>query len=182
MVGMAAGLGTWLDAARGDLLRPDPVSAAARRLAQEAAQLADVAAVDLLDVDGALQRVAVAHRDPAMTEVAMRLEAFSPAPDGPVSRAVEDREVQQLTVSDATLRRWSGSPEHLLVMRALQLHSLVAVPLIHHDRVIGGVTLSSADPDWHDSASARDAIAALSGPGAAEAMGRLVAQRRSQRG
>jgi FixJ family two-component response regulator len=181
LAGMAAGLGTWLDAARGDLLRPDPVSAAARRLAQEAAQLAEVAAVDLLNEDGTLQRVAVAHRDPAMTEVAMRLEAFSPAPEGPVARAVDTREVQQLTVSDATLRRWSGSPEHLLVMRALQLHSLVAMPLVHQDRVIGGVTLSSADPDWHSSSSARDAVAALTGPGASRELGRLLLARRARR-
>jgi GAF domain-containing protein len=182
MADMAAGLGPWLDAARGDLLRPDPVSAAARRLANEAAQLAEVAAVDLVDEDGTLQRIAVAHRDPAMTEVAMRLEAFSPAPEGPVSRAVAAREVQQLTVSDATLRRWSGSPEHLLVMRALRLHSLVAVPLIHLDRVIGGVTLSSADPDWHASTAARDAAAALTGPGASEELGRLLLARGARRG
>lgn len=180
MAEMAAGLGGWLDGARGDLLRPDPVSAAARRLAQEAAQLADVAAVDLVNEDGTLLRMAVAHRDPAMTEVAMRLEAFAPAPEGPVARAVEAREVQRLAVSDSTLRRWSGSPEHLLVMRALQLHSLVAVPLIHEDRVIGGVTLSSADPDWHSSPAARDAAAALTGPGASQELGRLLLARRSR--
>jgi CheY-like chemotaxis protein len=174
---MSAGLGTWVDQVRGELLRPDPLSAAARLLAHEAAQLADVAAVDVLDDEGDLHRLAVAHRDPAMTEVAMRLEAFSPAPEGPVARAVETGEVQRLPVSDSTLRRWSGSPEHLMVLRALLLHSLLTVPLVHEGSIIGSVTLSSAEPGWHASAAAGEAAAALVSPAAADQLGRLMKSR-----
>jgi DNA-binding response OmpR family regulator len=177
LASMASGLGPWVDEVRGELLRPDPVSAAARLLAHEAAQLADVAAVDVLDDEGDLHRLAVAHRDPAMTEVAMRLEAFSPAPEGPVARAVETGEVQRLAVSDSTLRRWSASPEHLLVLRALMLHSLLTVPLVHEENVIGSVTLSSADPSWHASVAASDAAAALAAPAAADQLGRLIKSR-----
>jgi GAF domain-containing protein len=133
--------------------------------------------VDVLDDEGDLHRLAVAHRDPAMTEVAMRLEAFSPAPEGPVARAVETGEVQRLAVSDSTLRRWSASPEHLLVLRALMLHSLLTVPLVHEENVIGSVTLSSADPSWHASVAASDAAAALAAPAAADQLGRLIKSR-----
>ena len=171
---MAASMGSWVDEARGDLLRPDPIAAAARQLAHEAAQLADVAAVDVLDDEGELHRLAVAHRDPSMTEVAMRLEAFSPAPEGPVARAVATGEVQRLPVSDSTLRRWSGSPEHLMVLRALMLHSLLAVPLVHDGSVIGSVTLSSADPGWHDSLAAGEAVAVVASPAAADHLGRVI--------
>jgi CheY-like chemotaxis protein len=174
---MSASLGAWVDQARGDLLRPDPISAAARDLAHDAAQLADVAAVDILDDEGEIRRLAVAHRDPGMTDVAMRLEAFSPAREGPVARALATGEVQRLPVSDSTLRRWSGSPEHLMVLRALMLHSLLAVPLVHDGTVIGSISLSSADPGWHDSTAAAEAVAAVGAPAAADQLGRLIRSR-----
>lgn len=181
LAGMAAGLGPWLESARGTLLRPDAISAAARRLAEEATVFADVTAIDVLHPRAGLQRVAVAHRDPAMAEVAMRLEAFSPRAEGPVAVAVERREAQRMAVSDATLRRWSASPEHLLVLRALQLQSLVSAPLLHRDVVVGGITLSSPDSRWHASAAATGALASLESSPAADELGRLVLGRGSRR-
>jgi GAF domain-containing protein len=181
MSGLASSLGAWLDDARGSLLRPDAVSVAARQLAQEATGHADVVAVDLLDPDGSLQRAAVAHADPAMAEVALRLEAFTPREEGPVAVAVRTLTPQRTAVSDATLRRWSASPEHLLVLRALQLHSMVAVPLVQGDLVLGGVTLSSPDPRWHASSAATEAIGSVPASSAADELGRLVLGRRSRR-
>lgn len=181
MAAMAAGLGTWLSAARGTLLRPDAISGAAQALAREATAHAEVVAIDLVTADGALQRASVAHRDPAMTEVAMRLEAFSPREEGPVAVAVRTRAPQRLTVSDATLRRWSASPEHLLVLRGLQLRSMVAAPLVHQDVVVGGIALSSADPAWHDSPAASEALAAITSSAAFAELGRLVLGRQSRR-
>jgi CheY-like chemotaxis protein/GAF domain-containing protein len=181
MAGMAAGLGGWLERARGELLRPDGVSSAARRLAQEATAHAEIAAVDLLTPDGELRRAAVAHREPSMAEVAMRLEAFSPREEGPVAVAVQTRSPQRMTVSEATLRRWSASPEHLLVLRALELRSIVAAPLVHQDMVIGGIALSSAAPRWHASAAAEAALEAITGSAACAELGRLVLGRRSRR-
>ncbi len=175
---LAAGLGPWADAARGELLRPDPVSAAARQLAGDAARLADVAAVDLSEKHD-VHRVAVAHRDPDLAEVAMRLEAFTPAPRGPVARAIETGEVQRLAVSEAALRDWSGSPEHLQLLRALRLNSLVTVPLVDRGDTFGAVTLSSADRAWHASRSATAAIAALASSPACMALARLQRRRRS---
>lgn len=181
LAGMAAGLGPWLESARGSLLRPDAISAAARRLAQEATRFADVTAIDIVHPRTGLQRIAVAHHDPAMAEVAIRLEAFSPQEEGPVAVAIERREPQRMAVSDTTLRRWSASPEHLLVLRALQLQSLVAAPLVHRDVVVGGITLSSADPRWHVSVAATEALATLESSPAADELGRLVLGRGSRR-
>jgi len=178
MASMAAGLASWLDAARGTLLRPDAVSAAARRIARGATEHAEVVAVDLLSPEGDLQRAAVAHRDPIMAEVAIRLEAFSPRDEGPVAVAIRTREPQRMTVSDATLRRWSASPEHLLVLRALELRSVVAAPLAHAGVVFGGIALSSTDPRWHASAAATEALATIAGSADSEELGRLVVGRR----
>ena len=180
MTTMAAGLGAWLDAARGALLRPDAVSAAARRLAQESTAHADVVAVDLLTAENELQRAAVAHRDPAMAEVALRLEAFSPREEGPVAVAIRTQEPQRMTVSDVTLRRWSASPEHLLVLRALELRSVVAAPLEHAGLVFGGIALSSTDPRWHASAAATEALATIADSGDSAELGRLMLGRRSR--
>jgi GAF domain-containing protein len=181
LAAMAGGLGPWLDEARGTLLRPGATSAAARRLAQDATHWAEVVAVDLLDRRGDLQRIAVAHRDPALADVAMRLEAFSPMAEGPVDVAIRTREPLRMTVSDTTLRRWSSSPEHLLVLRALQLQSLVAAPLIPRGTVIGGVTLSSPDPRWHTTRAADEALAAIEASPDCDELGRLVGGRRSVR-
>lgn len=181
MTSMAAGLGAWLEEARGQLLRPDAISGAARSLAQEATAHAEVVAIDLVAPGGGLQRAAVAHRDPAMTEVAMRLEAFSPREEGPVAVAIATRAPQRMTVSDATLRRWSASPEHLLVLRALELRSIVAAPLVHQDVVVGGIALSSPDPVWHDSPAATRALAAITSSAASAELGRLMLGRQSRR-
>jgi CheY-like chemotaxis protein len=181
LAAMAAGLGPWLESARGALLRPDAISAAARRLAQDATRFAEVTAIDIVHPRAGLQRIAVAHHDPVMAEVAIRLEAFSPRAEGPVAVAIERREPQRMAVTDATLRRWSASPEHLLVLRALQLQSLVAAPLLHRDVVVGGITLSSPDPRWHVSAAATEALATLGTSPAADELGRLVLGRGSRR-
>ncbi len=181
MAGMAAGLGAWLDSVRGVLLRPDAISSAARRLAQEATGHANVSAVDLVAPDGGLQRAAVAHRDPQLADVAMRLEAFSPREEGPVAVAVQTRAPQRMSVSDTTLRRWSASPEHLLVLRALELRSMVAAPLVHRDVVIGGVALSSTDARWHASSAATAALAAITTSAACDQLGRLILGRRTRR-
>lgn len=180
MAELAAGLGPWLAEARGALLRPDAVSRAARRLAQEATTHAEVAAVDLLAPDGSLQRAAVAHRDPRLADVALRLEAFSPREEGPVAVAIQTRAPQRMTVSDTTLRRWSASPEHLLVLRALELRSIVAAPLAQRDEVIGGIALSSPDPRWHASSAAVAALDAITASPACDELGRLVLGRRSR--
>jgi GAF domain-containing protein len=131
--------------------------------------------------DGSLQRAAVAHRDPELADVALRLEAFSPREEGPVAVAVQTRAPQRMGVSDTTLRRWSASPEHLLVLRALELRSIVAAPLVHQDVVIGGVALSSTDARWHASAAATAALVAITTSPACDELGRLVLSRRSRR-
>jgi CheY-like chemotaxis protein/GAF domain-containing protein len=181
MASAATGLGPWLNDVRGALLRPDRVSRAAGRLAQEATVHAEVVAIDLLDAEGALQRAAVAHRDPHMAEVALRLEAFSPREEGPVAVAIRTRTPQRMGVSDATLRRWSASPEHLLVLRGLELRSVVAVPLVYREEVLGGIALSSTDPAWQASEAASVAIDAISALPAHDALGRLVQGRQSRR-
>jgi GAF domain-containing protein len=115
-----------------------------------------------------------------MAEVALRLEAFSPREEGPVAVAIRTQEPQRMTVSDVTLRRWSASPEHLLVLRALELRSVVAAPLEHAGLVFGGIALSSTDPRWHASAAATEALATIADSGDSAELGRLMLGRRSR--
>jgi GAF domain-containing protein len=114
-----------------------------------------------------------------MADVAMRLEAFSPAPRGPVADALETGKVQRMPVTEAALRDWSGSPEHLQVLRALRLNSLVTVPLVDQGEAFGTVTLSSADRDWHASRSAAAAVAAVTSSPACATLARLQRRRRA---
>jgi len=109
--------------------------------------LADVCIVDLLEADGRIRRVAVAHADPAQEEVARTLQRrWPPRPDGPnsVARTLRTGE-SELTpeVDDGRLQAIAQSPEHLAVLRALGPRSAMNVPLLARGRILGALTFLS---------------------------------------
>src|SRR5690606_5720864 len=109
---------------------------------------ADWCAVDLLQKDGSLHRVAVAHRDPAQVQLAYDLYERYP-PDSEAATALYDllRTGQpQLydEITDEMLVAGARDEEHLRVMQTLDLRSLIVAPLIARERLIGALTLAVA--------------------------------------
>ncbi len=111
--------------------------------------VADWCAVDMVDADGRLKRLATAHIDPKKLEFARTLsERFPDDPESPGSPWHVLRSGQAAMVSgitDAMLAEGARTPEHLEALRALQLHSYIAVPLIANGRPLGVMTFVTAE-------------------------------------
>ena len=107
--------------------------------------LADWCAVDLTTDDGRIERLIVAHVDPERErwgwEFARR---YPPQPDEPraiaaVMRTGKAELYDELT--DELLQAAAYDPEHLEILRALGLSSLIIAPLTARGRTFGALTL-----------------------------------------
>ena len=114
-------------------------------------RLGDWCAVDVLaEPDSAawppkIERVATIHQDPAMRELARAMNAAFP-PDWSRDAGTVGvlRTRQPVLVSEITeaMRAASARNEaHLAMMRQLDIRSIIVVPLVARDRVLGTITL-----------------------------------------
>jgi signal transduction histidine kinase len=105
--------------------------------------------VDLVEPNGSMRRVAVIHPDPEKQRLARMLEnGWPPERDDPLGapRAVRTRVSEILPlVADEVLVKAAHGAENLRILRALGIGSLMVVPLITRDQVLGAVTFVSAD-------------------------------------
>jgi signal transduction histidine kinase len=112
--------------------------------------IADWCAVDLLQVDGTLARVAIEHRDPVRLELAHRLRQWFPprvgATSGPANVARTGRTEFEVDMADSVLRQIAPEPERLRLLRRLGMHSYISVPLATRDRTIGSITFFTEAP------------------------------------
>ena len=112
--------------------------------------LADWCTIDMLAEDGTIERLAVAHPDPAKVEWAHELqERYPPDPDAPtgvpnVLRTGEPEfmaEIPQELLDAAVADR----PELLEVIEQLGLRSFICVPLRARGRTLGALSLIAAE-------------------------------------
>lgn len=125
---------------------------------------ADWCVVDLLESDGQLRRLAVAHVDPQKAElVSLLQDRYPPRPDAPygpphVSRTGQGELHGEIPAS--LIRQIAHDEEHLRILTELGLHSYISVPLIVRGRVLGVLTFvlseSGHSYNTHDLALAQD--------------------------
>ncbi|MBI2431797.1 MAG: PAS domain S-box protein [Candidatus Hydrogenedentes bacterium] len=112
-------------------------------------RIADWCAVDMLDEDGALQRLEVVHVDPAKVEYAHELQRRYPvdrnAPRGLAAILRTGAPEFIPVISEELLAATARDQEQLRIIRELGLHSYIGVPLIARERVLGALTLVSAE-------------------------------------
>ncbi len=109
-------------------------------------EIADLCAVDVLTEDGTLgEHVALAHRDPAKVELARAIrQRYGASPAlanilrGRVTSVVSD-------LTDEILRASATDEEHLRMLRAIGIRSVVVVPLVARDQVFGAISLVQAE-------------------------------------
>lgn len=125
---------------------PPDLASTLQRVAELAIDvLADWCVVDLEDDDGH-NRVAIAHRDPAMLRLAEEVERRWPAPaDDPARRAVlETREPVYIpVVDDAMVVAGARGEEHLAALRRFSISSGASVPVQGGGRALGTLSLIS---------------------------------------
>ncbi|HZC31360.1 MAG TPA: ATP-binding protein, partial [Gaiellaceae bacterium] len=112
--------------------------------------IADWCAVHIVEANGAIAELAVAHEDPGKVAFARELqERYPPDPTREtgitaVLRTGEAELVPEIT--DEMLEAGALDELHLDLLRQLELHSYMCVPLKGRDRVLGAITLFSTDP------------------------------------
>jgi PAS domain S-box-containing protein len=110
---------------------------------------ADWCTVSLLDDDGELVQVAVAHADPAKASWARELgERYPPVldPEIGVGRVLATGAPDVVNdVTDDLLARVARDPEHLEVLRRLGLRGGVTAPLVARGRILGALSFVSAE-------------------------------------
>ena len=113
-------------------------------------QLADWCSITMLEPNGTLRRVAVAHKDPGKVALAEDLRRrFPPQPDDlhGAARVIRTGEPELLPVISDEVRSLlgAGATELGELLDELGLRSLLSVPLVSHDRVLGAITFCSSD-------------------------------------
>ena len=112
--------------------------------------LADWCSIDMLASDGSIKRLAVVHRDPAKVRYAQELSERYPvdrdAPTGvaQVLRSGVPEFIPEIT-DDFLVAATKGDPELLGIVRELGLRSVITVPLIAQQRVLGALSLIAAE-------------------------------------
>jgi PAS domain S-box-containing protein len=109
--------------------------------------LADYCAVDLVDEQGRLERMAACHRDPALQGLATSLGELPPAylePIHPAARVLATGTSELFeAITETQLREMARDDRHLKELRALAPRSLMMVPLRVPNRIIGVMTLAT---------------------------------------
>ena len=122
--------------------------------------LADGSAIDMVRPGGGTERIATASRNPESAALAAEIERRWPlAPEAPygfphVIRTGEPELVSPMT--DEILRAVSQSEEHYEQFRKLEMRSVMTVPLVGRERILGAITLVALGPGGRRPFSERD--------------------------
>jgi PAS domain S-box-containing protein len=126
--------------------------------------IADWCAIDIVAANGELQRLALAHVDPAKERLVAEIEERYPSErdreSGPL-KALRTRTSELMReIPRELLEQAAQDDEHMRLIDELGLRSAMIVPLLARDRAIGTVTLASAESgrrfDENDLALAED--------------------------
>ncbi|MGH2399131.1 MAG: SpoIIE family protein phosphatase, partial [bacterium] len=105
--------------------------------------VADWCIVDVLNDEGGLAQVVQIHADPERNSLAHELRArYAPSPDAsplhPIYQVVRSGEsILHEEVTDADLAARARDPDHLAMLRAMDIRSDMVVPLTLRGRVLG---------------------------------------------
>jgi signal transduction histidine kinase/CheY-like chemotaxis protein len=120
------------------------------RVAQLAVpEIADWCAVDLVDEEGRVRRLAVAHADPHKLRLPRLLDELYPEdPEANYGRAHVIRSCASILVpriTDEMIASAARDERHLAILREVSPRAYVCVPLVAQGRAIGTLTFVSAE-------------------------------------
>ncbi len=105
-------------------------------------QVADGCAFDVAAEDGSIRRLALRHLDPAKEAIAWELSRRYAGEAGElIDKAIATRRAAVLTVvDDAVLRQLARDADHLALLRAAEMHSIIVAPIVVRDTALGALT------------------------------------------
>ncbi|MBD3883653.1 PAS domain S-box protein [Phormidium tenue FACHB-886] len=114
-------------------------------------ELADWCTVHMVDADGSIERIAIAHIDSAKLEWVHQIQAKAPLkPDHPRGAAFTLRTGQSdliADISDELLVQSAQDAEHLAILRQSGFKSAMTVPLRTQARIVGAISFISAESE-----------------------------------
>jgi PAS domain S-box-containing protein len=116
-------------------------------------EIADWCAVDIVDASGVLQRLAVAHVDPAKVEYARQLEErypADPAAPGGVHEVIRTgRPAMMVAIPPELVAARARDDEHRRILAELALSSYMCLPIVSAGGAIGAMTFVLAESGRH---------------------------------
>jgi PAS domain S-box-containing protein len=113
-------------------------------------QFADWCTVDVLEDDGAIRPVALAHKDPEKVKWARELQRkYPPDPDAPtgVPNVLRTGQPELYPVITEEMLAVVTDPEMLDIIRQIGMTSIMVVPLLARERIVGAMTFVSAESE-----------------------------------
>ncbi len=112
--------------------------------------IADWCTIDVLDSDGQLQQVALAHKDPAKVKWALELRKKQGPPDlsepAGIPKVLRTGKSEFYpSITDELLIATANNEEELKLLRQVAISSIIIVPLKVHNRTIGAITLITTE-------------------------------------
>ncbi len=121
--------------------------AAVARLA--VSEIADWCTVHVVEEDGSIRELEIAHTDPGKVVFVRELQERYPprpgTPSGPARVIESGRSELQAEIPDELLAAAAVDEIHLDLIRQLGLASYMCVPLTARERVLGAITLAAAE-------------------------------------
>lgn len=115
--------------------------------------IADWCSIDLLDGKGKLQQVAVGHKDPKKISWARAHRVKSPvdmdAPTGIAQVLRSGKPEYYPVISDEILAASAKNQEELDLLRSLEFHSAIIVPIKPRQKTVGTITFVSSEAKRH---------------------------------
>ncbi|HYZ86331.1 MAG TPA: PAS domain S-box protein [Bryobacteraceae bacterium] len=108
---------------------------------------ADWAAVDLMDGEGNLQRVAVEHSDPGRIEFAREFHGKYPPREGDRTMTAihTGKAFFMAEIPEQLIDETASDREHAAAIRSLGIRSVVVAPMVARGRVLGSLTFATAE-------------------------------------
>ena len=115
--------------------------------------LADWCSVDLYDPKKGFTQVAVSHRNPKKVSLARQFRKHNPInPDDPtgVAKVIRTGEPEFIPVIDMSLiKKFVKDRDILRFFEELDLHSLITVPIVVHEKPIGAISFVTSESRRH---------------------------------
>ncbi|MEH2063434.1 MAG: PAS domain S-box protein [Nostoc sp.] len=111
-------------------------------------QLADWCSVDILNEDGSIRRLPIAHADPSKAELARKLQEYVKDYKGAsaITRVLQTGQSELISeIPDSLLVANTQNQEDLELVRQLGMKSVIIVPLVVQGRVLGCISFVSAE-------------------------------------
>jgi len=116
---------------------------------------ADWCSVDIVDEGGDLRRLAVQHVDPAKVEFAFDYNARYPARENDLPQVAirTGQAVMVAEIPESSLIASARDEEHLALIRALGLKSVICAPMLMRGRAVGLLTFVTSETERRYTAS-----------------------------